>query len=307
MSVVVLGSTVLDILSVADHLPRPNETVVAEKASLHPGGKGANQALAASRFDAQVSFISCVGDDVFAIAAQEQLANSTIDLTHLDTITGSTAVALLQSSVGGETQILVAAGVLNDLALTDAAKRTIGQARMLLCQSEVARDAVQAGLQIAHDANVTTVMNFAPAYADWIDLFKFVDWAIFNEVEARDTLAAFGISDVPDEEAAHVLADHVPSNVVVTLGDKGAYGVVEGAHMLVPTKRLDPVDSTGAGDAFCGVLTAALSEGEAPAQALKFASAAGALASQGIGAQEALPPKSAVTEFSQDIPMPEIL
>lgn len=305
MSVVVLGSTVLDILSVADHLPRPNETVVAEKASLHPGGKGANQALAASRFDAQVSFISCVGDDVFAIAAQEQLANSTIDLTHLDTITGSTAVALLQSSVSGETQILVAAGVLNDLVLSGEATNTIRQARMLLCQTEVARAAVEAGLRTAHDSKVTTVLNFAPAYADWIDLFEFVDWAIFNEVEARDTLRAFGDSDVPDEEAARALSDHVHSNIVVTLGDKGAYGMMDGRHSFVPTKRLDPVDSTGAGDAFCGVLTAALSEGETPTQALRFASAAGALASQGIGAQDALPSRKDVIAFAQEIAEPK--
>lgn len=305
MSVVVLGSTVLDILAVADHLPRPNETVVTERASLHPGGKGANQALAASKFDAQVSFISCVGDDVFAIAAQEQLANSTIDLSHLVTLAGSTAVALLQSSVSGETQILVAAGVLNDLTLTDAAKRAIGQASMLLCQTEVARGAVEAGLQKARDANVSTVLNFAPAYADWIDLFELVDWAIFNEVEARDTLQAFAVSDVQDEKAAHALAGYVHSNIVVTLGDKGAYAMIDGKQMFVPTKRLDPVDSTGAGDAFCGVLTAALSEGEAPAQALRFASAAGALASQGIGAQDALPSRNDIIAFAQQVPEPQ--
>ncbi|QEE62128.1 ribokinase [Salinibacterium sp. dk2585] len=273
MDVVVVGSINLDLMVGVDRLPAVGETVLGEAIARLPGGKGFNQAVAAARSGAQVRFCGGVGDDGDGAFLRSHLRAAGLDdrMLGVDSSlpTGLAHITVLPDSGNA---IIVSQGANGSLTARDAAAAVKG-AGVVLAQLEVPADAVEAALSAGRAAGAVTVLNAAPTTAFRPSLLAHVDILVVNESEARD----LGGLD-------HLVAAG-PRTVVMTLGEKGAVWRSEGDSGQVAAFPIEAVDTTGAGDAFCGALVASLAQGHDIAQALRRASAAGAITAQHLGAQ----------------------
>ncbi len=258
----VVGSANLDLVARCERLPRPGETVSDASFERVPGGKGANQALAAARLGADVRFVGCVGDDEFAREAVQELDASGVDLTGLHTVSGPTGVALILVGADGENQIVVAPGANGDLA---AGAVSVDGA--VLCQLEIPPAAVSAAARRA----ARFFLNAAPARAVPDEVVACAELVVVNRYE---------LDALPAE----------PRLTALTLGADGAVLLEAGEEVArARPPAVDAVDGTGAGDAFCACLVVSLLEGRDPEEALRRACAAGALAASRFGAQPSLP------------------
>jgi len=269
--ITVVGSINLDFVATASHLPGPGETVTGATMATYPGGKGANQALAARRLGAEVAMIGRVGADALADQALALLKTDGVDLSGVGVdASAPTGAALIAVDAEAENQIVVASGA--NLAITpDMLPASIDDP--LILQLEIPMDTIAAA---AARATGFVCVNLAPAHLDVDDaVLKRADLLVVNEGEAE----AFG-------KRLHGL----PGLVAITWGSRGAGLFRDGARVATAEPpEVDPVDSTGAGDTFVAALTLAMLEGRAPADALAFACAAGALSTTKPGAQTALP------------------
>ncbi len=274
----VLGSINLDLVASGAPLPAPGETVTGAHFAQHPGGKGANQALAARRLGADVAMVGCVGDDTLAEPALALLRADGVDVSGVMFEVGvPTGVALIAVSPEGENQITVASGA--NLQVSDSDVMNLAMCDAVLCQLEVPVQAVIAALAAKVDRGLFAV-NLAPAIAVPGTLLSQADLLIVNEIEA----AFYG-------DALHA----GKGLVALTLGAKGAVLYRAGAEIArVAAFDVPVVDTTGAGDTFCGALVLALAEGQSEDAALRFASAAAALAVTRAGAQPSLPRRAEV-------------
>ena len=273
-TVTVVGSINLDLVAACPRLPRPGETVLASDLARYPGGKGANQALAAARAGADVILVGAVGDDPEADAALALLRESNVDLSRVIVSAAPTGIALITVDESGENQIVVVPGA--NATLT-AEQIDASGADVVLCQLEIPDEAV---LAAGRTATGLFCVNAAPARPLGEEILDRVDVVIVNEGE-REALA---------DELAHTSA-----LVVVTLGAAGAKAYRSGrlvAEAIPPS--VDPVDTVGAGDAFCGAFVTALGGGASVATALAWGCAAGALATTRPGAQPSLPTASEI-------------
>jgi len=273
--ITVVGSINLDFVAAAPKLPRAGETVTGATLARHPGGKGANQALAARRLGAEVRLVGRVGDDAMAGEATALLAADGVDLAEVARdATAPTGVALIAVDPSGENQIVVAAGANHAVAPADLPARIEGP---LVLQLELPVETVEAAVGRATDF---VCINLAPAQPVSGQLLRRADLIVVNEGEA----VFYG-------EALH----HGGGRVVVTKGAQGAAMYEGGALIAQATPpKVRAVDATGAGDAFVGAITVALLEGMEAAAALRFACAAGALAATRPGAQPSLPTREEV-------------
>ena len=277
--VLVLGSFVADVAFRTARLPQWGETLMGSAFALGPGGKGSNQAVAAARAGATVRMFSKLGDDAFGKLARETWAEDGIDaslVTNCPTPTGSAAILI--DAASGENAIVVVPGACFTLtpAEVDGAKDAIGSAKVFLAQLELRLETVQRGLEIARAAGVVTILNPAPACSLPDSMIALADFFIPNESEAA-LLTGLPVQTVDDaERAADVLLARGAGTVILTLGSRGALmRSQQGVTTLISPVDAGPVvESTGAGDAFCGAFAAALAEGLAPAEAAGFASAA---------------------------------
>lgn len=274
-TITVIGSVNLDFVATAASLPAPGETVTGAALARHPGGKGANQALAARRLGADVVLIARVGADSMADEALALLEAEGVDLARCAVDSAAaTGVALIAVAKGGENQIIVAPGA--NAAFTPS--HLTGPAQgALICQLELPLDTVSAAVA---QAPGFVCLNLAPAAPLPAETLARADLVVVNETEA----AFYG-------EALH----QIPGLVAVTWGAKGA-GLFQGGRQLAAAAPppVDAVDTTGAGDAFVAALTLALIEGQPHAAALAFACATGALAATRPGAQPSLPTRAEV-------------
>ena len=288
--VVVVGSTMMDMVAYADPLPGAGETVVGSRFALGFGGKGANQAVMAARLGADVVFVNCVGEDVFGDLTVENLAGHGVDTTHVRRSAGaSTGAAPIWVESDGTNRIIVVPGANGDLdaAAVREALSSVGRADCVLCQLEVPLAAVEEALRFGRSWGCPTVLNPAPAAPLPEDVVALVDWLVPNESEFA---TLFGAS--PDDEGSLLAArDH---GLVVTLGAAGAVATVRGRVVRVDPVQVTAVDTTGAGDAFVGGFSYALAAGCDEATALATATACGALSVTGYGTQSALPDRQAV-------------
>jgi ribokinase len=300
VSILVFGSIVLDFLAVADELPKTNETVVTSNLSISPGGKGANQALAASRFGSDVFLVSKVGNDNFADCALEILKNSTIDLSHISTSNTHTAIGLLHASRQGDTQILVAAGALNFIKHDDIEDDLFKRCRTLLCQTELSFNEVAQVVQRAEKFDCNIVVNLCSREAYCNSFIKSIDYLIVNEAELN-ILAHFMNVHIESNLTMLIqsIFDVTGVNIIVTIGDRGSFYCNNQGIYYVPTTKVDPIDPAGAGDAFCGTFSSGIDLGLSDLEALRYASAAGALVCNGIGAQRPLANRDEVIKFSR--------
>ncbi|SNT39280.1 ribokinase [Asanoa hainanensis] len=287
--VVVVGSTNLDLVVTTPQLPRPGETVLGEDFRTVPGGKGANQAVAAARAGADCAFVGAVGSDDFGVRLRDSLVAASVDVRGLRTVPGPSGVALIAVDQAAENFIVVAPGANGALAdLTDDDRAAIGAADVLLLQLEVPLPTVVAAAGAARAAGTTVVLNAAPAASLPAELLDLVDLLVVNEHEAAVVSRA--------AEPLDALLELVP-RVVMTLGARGAlYADRFGRRLEVPAPRIEAVDTTAAGDAFTGALAVGWAEqGEAAiAHTLRWACAAGAACAERAGASSALPDRATI-------------
>ena len=294
--VIVVGSSNTDMIVRAERLPLPGETVLGGDLVTAAGGKGANQAVAAARVGAAVTFVARVGGDMFG---QQALANFNAEGLDAGYIVRDTAapsgVALIVVGPGGKNIIAVAPGANGRLSPADvgAAGAALAQARVLVLQLEIPLETVRAAAEAGRAAGLTVMLNPAPAQPLPDDLLRLVDWLTPNESEAAL------LAGTPEPEAAAaVLLKRGVGGVIVTLGEAGVLVAPAGGPMRrAPAFAVEAVDTTGAGDAFVGGLAAALARGEPLEAAVVYAQAVAAISVTRVGAQPAMPRGDEVAQF----------
>ncbi|MEU1403583.1 ribokinase [Streptomyces sp. NPDC005728] len=283
--IAVLGSTNMDLVTYVTKAPQRGETVTGREFRTIPGGKGANQAIAAARAGATVTMIGAVGNDAFGVRLRDTLEHSGVDTDFLRTVEGQSGTAhIVVDDEGGNSIVVVpgANGTVDHLVPGD--EGVLASADALLLQLEIPLAAVVTGAQAARRHGVRTVLTPAPAQPLPPELLAATDLLVPNEYEA---VTLTGRTD--PREAAAALLELVPE-VVVTLGATGCLYLARGAEpLVVPAPQVKAVDSTGAGDTFVGALAVALAEEKPVREALSWAAAAAALSVQREGASASMP------------------
>jgi len=294
--ILVIGSSNTDMTVQTANLPLPGETVLGGVFTMGPGGKGANQAVAVKRLGGDVSFICKVGNDIFGDNAIAHYNREGIDTGGILRSEKPSGVALITVDAKAENCIVVASGANADFTEEDIEKcrPALESCGILLLQLEIPIPAVVKAAKIAHDAGATVVLNPAPA-ADLPDeIFRYISLFIPNETE----LARFSGVEIHCENcakrAAKVMVGKGVRQIIVTMGSKGSL-ITDGENaVMVPARKVQAVDTTAAGDTYCGALCVALSEGKSLVEAAEFATAASALTVQKIGAQNSIPTRSEI-------------
>jgi ribokinase len=296
-SVTVVGSLNFDHVITVERLPAAGETVSGTGYLAVPGGKGLNQAATAARVGASVAMVGCVGDDASGQVLLQVLSDERISAGLVRTVAGApSGTALITVAAGGLNTIVVAAGANAELRPVDVrpAKEFFGAGAVALAQLEVPITTVEAAFAIARSCGAVTILNPAPAPGPLPHgLLALVDVLVPNETEAL-----FISGQRTPEEAAGWLVDQGCRSVVLTLGEKGALLARPGARaVVVPGYHVQAVDTTAAGDAFCGALAAGLASGDSLEAAVRRGCAAGAIATTTMGALPSLPTAAQVTRL----------
>jgi ribokinase len=296
--IVVVGSLNADLVVRTPRFPRPGETVQGLDLATIPGGKGANQAVAAARLGASVAMIGCVGADSFGSLLIENLKQNHVDAAHVvrdgSAATG-TAIIVVDSS--GQNSIVISPGANARVGANDIQPALFLGAKLLLLQFEIPMEAVLHAARIARQNRVRVLLNPAPAHPIPDELLKLADFIIPNEIELG-TISGKPISKKSSLAAAgRTLLNRGASNVIVTLGETGALIMDRTGKKYITAFKVKPVDTTAAGDAFIGGLAVALLSRKSVQDAVKYACACGALATTRFGAQPALPTAQDVMEF----------
>jgi len=294
--IIVVGSINLDLIATVDRLPGPGETVPGSGFSTAPGGKGANQALAAARAGAQVRMVGAVGKDNFAADALDCLKNAMIDLSGVGETHASTGTALILVGADGENMIAVVPGANASVLPGDLSKAFMKKGDVVLLQHEIPLATVAAALDMAREAGAVSILNTAPFQAEAAELLAKADVIVANETEFDLYGKALSLdgSDRPARIAA--FARRTGRTIIVTLGSEGVMAATRDDFLQVPSLPITPVDTVGAGDTFCGYLAASLGAGLGLEDALRRAVVAGALACLKPGAQPAIPLAKEVEE-----------
>jgi len=294
--VVVVGSLNMDVVARVERLPLPGETVLAEgDVARVPGGKGANQAVAASRLGANVAMVGRVGKDAFGDQLMAALKAAAVDTQHVSQDKNSgTGIAMITVDAAGQNSIVVVSGAngrLTEVVLCDA-RPLIESADVLVLQLETPLPTVIAAARWAKERGVLVVLNPAPAIRIPVELLAHVDVLVPNETEAAIVLGH--PLDSGDATEWSSIGPHMPGTIIVTRGRHGSTLYQKGGNQTFPAFAVRAVDTTAAGDAFLAALAVAMAEGEEVEEAIRFASAAGALAVTLPGAQPSLPHREAV-------------
>lgn len=290
--IVVVGSCNTDMVVQADRLPMPGETILGGTFHMVPGGKGANQAITVARLGAQVTFVSKVGYDLFGLQALEKYKAENINTDYVLTDPKRpSGVALISVDKHGENCIIVAAGA--NAALTqddiDKAKDEIMTADVLLMQLEIPLETAEYAAKKANEKGVKVILNPAPASYLTDSFLKNVHTILPNRVEA-EMLSGIKVTDEASaQRAAEAICNKGIENVVITLGADGAFLKTPTETLLIPAVEVETIDTTGAGDVFCGAFCVYLSEGYSLKECVEFANAAAAIATTRIGAQTVIP------------------
>ena len=297
--IVVLGSTNTDMVVKSARIPAPGETILGGRFLMNPGGKGANQAVAAARLGGDVAFIAKVGDDLFGREARSLFAKEGIRTDYVFTDPNEpSGVALIMVDGNGENCIAVASGANGLLSPADLApaRSVIERAGLLLMQLETPVETVLCAAQWAAAKGVPVVLNPAPACRLPDELFACLGMITPNETEAELLTGIRVHNDASAEAAARALCAKGVKRVVVTLGAKGAFVYADGRGARVPAFKVEAVDTTAAGDVFNGALAVALTEDRPLAAAVSFAAKAASISVTRMGAQASAPYRNEIND-----------
>jgi ribokinase len=294
--IVIVGSVTMDLVTRTRQIPQIGQTLIGTSFESTPGGKGANQAVAAARLGYPVQMVGMVGEDAYGQALLDNLASAGVQTAAMARVAGSSGLAPMFVADNGENSIVVVPGANGkmDCAAVDRQAALIRSAGMVLCQLEVPLETVSHILALCADAGVPVMLDPAPAALLPDAIWNQVAWFTPNETEAAIYL---GETLKPEEGAKRLLAKGL-SGVVLKRGAEGSYvAVAEGKAAWVPTFPVEAVDTVGAGDCFNGAFAVALLEGNDPWTAARFASATAAISVTRRGAQASMPSRSEVEAF----------
>jgi ribokinase len=290
--VFVAGSINMDVVATAERHPALGETVAGKEVLYFPGGKGANQAVAASKLGAATTLIGRLGKDAFGRELRAFLADQGIDLCLVrDTADAHTGTAII-TLANAENTIVVVPGA-NDLVTPDdVASAVLGEDDIAVSQFEIPQATISAFFRRARAAGASTMLNPAPARALDAELLDLVDILVLNETElallARVTLSGSD-DDTRFADAARSLQRREDQIICVTLGERGLVALVDGKLLIIPGRKVEAVDSTGAGDCFVGALAARLADNQPVRSALEYANVAASICVQRLGAAPSMP------------------
>lgn len=293
--ITVLGSTNLDLIGTVSRIPKPGETVPGDAFSMAAGGKGANQALAARRAGAAVRMFAAAGSDSFADEALKLLRADGVDLAQMRFVDGPTGIAMIFVDTAGENVIAILPGANGTMgaADADAALAGLGIGSVLMLQQEIPQAATERALDLAKAQGVVSILNTAPFLATTAAVAEKASIVIANETEF-ELLTGAGLDRLDAAMADWARAQN--QTVIVTLGPDGARAATPAGSFSVPALKVDPIDTVGAGDTFCGYLAAGLDRGLELETAMRRAAVAASLACLKPGAQPAVPYAAEVEE-----------
>lgn len=289
--IIVVGSSNVDLTARVRTLPRPGETIGGARLHQANGGKGANQAVAAARLGADVTFLTCLGNDANGEMLSAQFAAEGIDTSKIKFSATPTGTALIFVDDNAENCIAVAPGSNNDLLPADVEgiRDSISGAAYMLLQLEIPMPTVEKAILLADEAGVRTILNPAPMAPLSDGILKHVWLLTPNQTEAH-SLTGIAVNDEEDaRKAADALLAKGVGNVIITMGSKGSLVRTPGETTFVPARKVKAIDTTGAGDVYNGALVAALAEGKSLESAARIATAASAVAVTRMGAQTSAP------------------
>lgn len=281
----------MDLTARVRTLPRPGETIGGARLHQANGGKGANQAVAAARLGADVTFLTCLGNDANGEMLSAQFAAEGIDTSKIKFSATPTGTALIFVDDNAENCIAVAPGSNNDLLPADVEgiRDSISGAAYMLLQLEIPMPTVEKAILLADEAGVRTILNPAPMTPLSDGILKHIWLLTPNQTEAH-SLTGIAVNDEEDaRKAADALLAKGVGNVIITMGSKGSLVCTPGETTFVPARKVKAVDTTGAGDVYNGALVAALAEGKSLVSAARIATAASAVAVTRMGAQTSAP------------------
>ncbi|MCP4883622.1 MAG: ribokinase [Flavobacteriales bacterium] len=291
-NILVVGSSNTDLVIQTSRFPGPGETVIGGVFNTFAGGKGANQAVAASRLGAEVSFVARIGDDDFGRQALDGYIKEGIITNHIFIDEEEpTGIASIVINSEGENSIVVAPGANKLLSKTDIESIVplIEATEIILVQLEVPVETVTLVIQLAHKLHKKVILNPAPAVKLDHDLYPYLDVITPNESETKILLGK-KVSDIKSaSEAAQAFLDKGVKNVIITLGEQGAFFKNKQEEYLVPAIKTKVIDTTAAGDTFNGALAVAMSEGKSWRDTIEFSNKAAAISVGRLGAQSSIP------------------
>ncbi len=300
--IVVVGSINLDLVAAAERIPAAGETVIGSRFQTFPGGKGANQAVAAARLGGSVAMIGNLGTDSFGKELYSGLQQAGVDTSSIRFVEGPSGVALITTDATGNNSITVVPGANAQLLPADLERNAdlLQRAGILLAQLEVPLETVEYLATFAQRHAIPLMLDPAPARPLSDVLYQSLTWLTPNETEACSLLGS-ALQELPRETldtAADALLARGCRNVVLKLGARGCYpALADGSRYFMPAYKVRAVDTTAAGDAFNGALAVALLQGKAPKEAVRWASAVAAISVTRHGAQPSMPTASEVDQF----------
>jgi len=295
--VVVAGSINMDVVALAERHPRVGETVAGTQVKYFPGGKGANQAVAAAKLGAQTLLIGRLGSDAFGTELRAFLVSQGVDLSSVTETADAHSGTAIITLADADNTIVVIPGANGLVGTDDVAGPALNRGDVAVSQFEIPLPTIAAFFGRARSAGVTTILNPAPMRAFDRGLHDLVDILVLNETELG-LLAKADLHDTDEPARFAKVAKSVltrPDQIVcVTLGKRGALALIEGAPLLVPGRVVKAVDTTGAGDCFVGALAAQLAQGTPLREALGFANIAASICVQRMGASPSMPTRAEV-------------
>jgi len=296
--VVVVGSLNADLVVKSPRFPQPGETISGDDLRIIPGGKGANQAVAAARQGVKTAMIGRVGSDSFGPFLVENLKSNQVDTSHVLSTDSATGTAIIVVDANGQNSIVLSPGANGNVSPADADTASFLNSKLLLLQLEIPTPTVLRAAQRAREHGLTVILNPAPAKQLPHELLANVDILIPNESELA-LLTGLTVTDASSAEtAAKEILKQGVQTVIVTLGSKGALLVTDSQVTHVNTYKVDVVDTTAAGDAFIGGFASAMLSGKSLEDSVRYGCACGALATTKFGAQPSLPTKAEVERFT---------
>lgn len=278
---IVFGSINMDMIVAPDHLPQAGETVLCNDYDLQPGGKGANQALAACRMGARVALVGCAGDDNYSRQILDTIRRQgviTSGVAQNDEY--RTGCAMIMHEKGGQNRIIVSSGANNQAKADQVPDEILRSDSMILTQTEVPAEEVFILIRRANERGVKVIMNLAPAVPVPLDILQMLHILVVNEIEIAQIAQNLGLGGTGPAELAKALAEKASLTCIVTLAEKGSivYTASGGVFHVGALPIEEVVDTTGAGDAYCGTLASCLYSGMSLEDSVRWASAAGSLA-----------------------------